>query len=117
MIVAFFTAILSGMGVGSAGLFVTWLSLVEQAPQLTAQGLNLIFFLFSSGAALLVHLFFIKLPLGIILLLILSGCGGSLLGTLLAGALPERALRVLFGVFLIVSGAVGLFSRSKSKKK
>ena len=55
MTVGFFVtlivALLAGLGVGSAGLFMTWLTLVEKVPQLTAQGINLIFFIFSSGSA------------------------------------------------------------------
>ena len=42
---AFLIAILSGMGVGSAGLLVVYLTMVLGAPQLTAQGINLLFFL------------------------------------------------------------------------
>ena len=55
---SFGVAILSGLGVGSAGLLVVFLTAVLQVPQLTAQGMNLVFFLFSSGSALTVHLFF-----------------------------------------------------------
>ena len=43
--VTFAVALLSGMGVGSAGLLVTYLALVLGMPQLQAQGLNLLFFL------------------------------------------------------------------------
>ena len=37
---AFLIAILSGMGMGSAGLLVVYLTMVEQVPQLTAQGIQ-----------------------------------------------------------------------------
>lgn len=37
-------ALLSGMGVGSAGLLVVWLTMADTVPQLAAQGLNLYFF-------------------------------------------------------------------------
>ena len=53
---AFIVAVLSGMGVGSGGLFVIWLTMTTDFPQLTSQGLNLLFFLFASGASMLVHL-------------------------------------------------------------
>lgn len=115
VIVALGVAVLSGLGVGSAGLFVVFLTMVEQYPQLAAQGINLIFFLFSSGAALTVHMLRTKLLFGCILLLLLGGIPGSFLGTLVAHRLPDAILRQLFGALLIVSGALGLFKRQKVK--
>ena len=47
--VALAIAILSGLGVGSAGLLVVFLTVVSELPQRTAQGVNLMFFLFASG--------------------------------------------------------------------
>lgn len=114
ILVAFGVAVLSGLGVGSAGLFVVFLTMVEQMPQLAAQGLNLVFFLFSSGAALLVHAMRTKLLFGCILLLLIGGIPGSFLGTALAHALPQRLLRQLFGGLLIVSGTLGLFKKKRS---
>ena len=55
IIMFFIIATLSGMGVGSAGLLVVWLTVFDSVPQLAAQGLNLFFFLFSSSASLLIH--------------------------------------------------------------
>lgn len=42
---AFLTALLAGMGVGSGGLFVVFLTVFLDYPQLAAQGLNLYFFI------------------------------------------------------------------------
>ena len=111
--VALFVAILSGLGVGSAGLLVVFLTTIQQVPQLTAQGLNLAFFLFSSGAALTVHLLRTPILYGCVLLLLMGGIPGSLLGAVLAHTLPEEILRHAFGILLILSGAIGLFKREK----
>ena len=113
----FFIARLSGLGVGSAGLFVVYLTLVEQMPQLLAQGTNLAFFLFSSGAAMVVHALKTKLLYGCILILLLGGIPGALIGSRLAHAIPQSLLRQLFGVLLIISGAAGLFSPKKNTHK
>jgi len=109
MIITFAVALLSGMGVGSAGVLVVWLTMVEGAPQLTAQGLNLVFFLFSSGAALLVHVRRLTLPSLCIFLLIPTGLIGSVAGVALANICPQRLLRQLFGGFLIISGGIGIW--------
>ena len=109
--VALAIAILSGLGVGSAGLFVVFLTVVSELPQLTAQGINLMFFLFSSGAALIVHLRRTPLLYGCILLLLLGGIPGCLIGTALAHAISETLLRRLFGILLILSGLAGFFKK------
>lgn len=114
--VTFFVAILSGLGVGSAGLLVVWLTLFEGAPQLVAQGLNLIFFILSSGAALTVHIFRTPLLWQCILLLLPAGILGCFLGTALATVLPQALLRRIFGIMLIVSGCMGLSSSGRSAK-
>ena len=106
-------AMLSGLGVGSAGLLVAYLTLVEGTPQITAQAINLLFFLFSSGAALLIHTLRTRLLWRYILLLIPTGLLGSFLGVYLAGVLPQQLLRRLFGILLIISGSIALFVRRR----
>ncbi len=110
-IVTFLVAVLAGLGVGSAGLLVTWLTLVEQLPQMTAQGTNLAFFIFSSSTALAIHAFRTPLLWQCVIFLVPSGLFGSLLGVSLAGYLPQAILRRIFGCMLIFSGGIGLLSR------
>lgn len=105
-------AILSGLGVGSAGLPVIYLTLIEKLPQLQAQGVSLVFFLFSSGAALVVHLLHTS-PLRAVWLLLPTALLGAYLGAALASTLPQSLLRTIFAIFLIVTGTLGLFSRRK----
>lgn len=106
-------ALLSGMGVGSAGLLVLFLTTALDMPQLTAQGVNLLFFLFSSGAALLVHLFRTPPFWGLLLCLIPAGLLGAWGGAALALYLPQALLRKLFGGFLLISGLLGLIKKEK----
>ncbi len=106
-------ATLSGLGVGSAGLPVIYLTLIEKLPQLQAQGVSLAFFLFSSGAALLVHLLRTP-PLRAVWLLLPTGILGAFIGSALAGVLPQSLLRTLFAFFLILTGAAGIFLRRKT---
>ena len=47
-VVAFFASALAAMGVGGGGLLVIYLTLVRATEQISAQGINLFFFLFSS---------------------------------------------------------------------
>ena len=96
---------------------MVFLTAAEQLPQLTAQGLNLVFFLFSSGAALVVHLLRTPLLVGCILLLLPGGILGSFLGTAAAHVLPDALLRRLFGLLLIASGTLGLFRTKKNDSR
>ena len=114
---AFIVAVLSGMGVGSGGLFVIWLAMTTDLPQLTSQGLNLLFFLFASGASMLVHLTKRKILWGVVAILVTSGVFGSFFGSFTAGILPTSAIRMIFGAVLFLSGLYSLFKKPKEAKK
>ncbi len=115
--VSFLVAALSGMGIGSGGFLVLWLSIGTQMPQLEAQGINLLFFLFSSGASLFIHMRRRKLFFSATAVMSLAGIVASPLGSLAAAALPSDILRQLFGGMLIVSGLLSLRKDFKSRKK
>ena len=117
MLGAFAIAVLSGMGVGSGGLLVVFLTLVADVSQIRAQGMNLLFFLFASGAAMLVHIQKRRLSLSVILLVAAAGLLGTLPGTYAALILPEVLVRRLFGGMLLLSGTVSLLRRGKSTEK
>ena len=111
IIVFFMIATLSGMGVGSAGLLVVWLTVFDSVPQLAAQGLNLFFFLFSSSASLLIHLKRRKMFWGVIMIMTSTGAVGALIGSILANRFDASLLGKLFGGMLLVSGVLS-FTRS-----
>lgn len=106
---AFFTAVLSGLGLGSAGLFVLYLTMIAGLSQTTAQGLNLLFFLFSAGAALLFHAKYRTIPRPLVIFLIGCAVPGTLIGTWLLHKLEVSLVRKLFGGMLILSALPKLF--------
>ena len=115
VIASFIIAILSGMGVGGGGLFVVFLALFSNLPQLTIQGINLLFFLFSSGSAVLLHVRRRHIFGRAVLTMALSGAIGSLLGTALASVLSPALLRRIFGGLLVVAGILSLKKQAKEK--
>ncbi len=115
-IAAFLAAILSGLGVGSAGIFVLYLTLVAGFPQPEAQALNLLFFLLSAGAALAVHVRERRIPLRVVLFLVACAVPGALLGAYLARVLDASLLRKLFGGMLVVTGLPALFAKAKKPR-
>ncbi len=114
LVAAFLCAILSGLGVGSAGIFVLYLTLLAAYPQAEAQGLNLLFFLFSAGAALLLHIRERRIPRRLVLFLIIFAVPGALLGSYLARTLDPSVIRRIFGGMLVVTGLPGLLGRGRS---
>ena len=108
VVAAFILAALSGMGVGGGGLFVVFLALFSELPQITVQGINLLFFIFSSGAAVLIHVSRRHIFGKAVLTMTIFGVLGSLLGSALAGALPAALLRRTFGVMLVATGVLGV---------
>ena len=110
VIASFVIALLSGMGVGSAGLLVVWLTATTSISQLTAQGLNLYFFLFSAGASLMVHIQKRKIFWSAVLLMICVGSVGTLAGSLLSARLSADLLRRAFGGMLVFCGLASLYS-------
>ncbi len=108
MLSAFIIATLSGMGVGGGGLFVIYLSLFTDTPQLLAQGMNLLFFLFSAGASVTVHLQKRTIYFAIVGILAISGIIGAFLGAYTVAFVNQSLLRKIFGVMLVISGILSL---------
>lgn len=107
---AFVISLLTGLGVGSGGLMVIYLALFTDTPQLAAQGINLLFFIFSAGASLPLHLLRRKILTAPVMILTLFGIFGAILGSLLSDAINESLLRKIFGAMLAVSGVLSLKS-------
>ena len=106
--IVFAIAVLSGLGVGSGGLLVIYLTLTQKLPQLTAQGVNLVFFILASLSSLAFTLNKRRIPFGAVAIMSTLGICGSLIGTHLAARLSPEILRKIFGFMLIGSGIYAL---------
>ena len=115
MAVFFVFAVLSGLGVGGGGLLIVYLALFTDVGQLAAQGVNLLFFIFSSGSSILVHLGKRKIFTSAVIVMSISGVIGAAVGSYLSGVIEQDLLRKIFGAMLIVCGMVSLRG-SKDRK-
>ena len=106
-------AVLSGMGVGSGGLLVVYLTLAAGVQQAPAQALNLFFFLFAAGASTAVNIRRRNIAWGCVLLLGIGGAIGAAAGAAVASVTKPRILRMLFGAMLTFTGARGLVGTVK----
>ena len=100
-------AVLSGMGVGSGGLLVVYLTLAGGMQQPAAQALNLFFFIFAAGASTAVNIRRRNIAWGCVVLLGVGGVIGAVAGSALAAVIKPRVLRILFGLILTFTGSGG----------
>ncbi len=117
MAVATLIATLAGLGIGGGGLLVIYMTLVLGTPQLAAQGINLVFFVFSAAASLLVHYKKRNINVKLVTTLAIGGICGSVFGVYLSHTLEPSLIRKCFGVLLIISGMLTLFSKTPAKEK
>ncbi|MBQ9780049.1 MAG: sulfite exporter TauE/SafE family protein [Clostridia bacterium] len=117
MAAALVIGVLSGMGMGSAGLFVLFLTSVAGMGQTEAQGLNLIFYLCSAGASLFLHAKKQAVPLRIIPYLALFAAAGVVPGVYLADHLDALLLRRLFGGMLVITGTQALLGERLFRRR
>ena len=110
---SFLFSLLTGLGVGSGGLYVLWLVLVLGEEQAKAQGINLLFFSLCILSATAVNIIKGRIAFGVLPPLLFFGIISGCFGAMLAKAVETELLSRLFGGFLILAGGAGLFSKSK----
>ena len=109
-IVSFLISVLSGLGVGGGGLFVIYLSMFTSTPQLAAQGMNLLFFIFSSFSSVAVQITRRKICFAAVAFMAAFGVVGAFVGAYLTRFLPEEWLRRVFGIMLVAGGILAFRS-------
>lgn len=102
--IAFLIGTLAGLGVGSGGLLMIYLTVFLSVGQLEAQSINLVFFTFSAGASLLWHYTHRKVEAGALFLIVMGGVVGAFFGSGIAANTDPSTLSALFGILLIISG-------------
>ena len=121
-LVVLVAAFLSGMGVGSGGFYLLYLTDVVGVAQYTAQGANLVFFTVATLAASFISLRGGRLRGDRLVPLLFFGVIGTLGGTLLTRLLPPESARMGLGLLLTAAGLSTLrtllleVSRKRAKK-
>lgn len=114
-IVSLLIGVLTGLGVGSGGLFLVYMTLVRHAEQITAQGLNLAFFVYAALASIAVNLFKKRINIKILIFISVFGVGGVLLGSHILPFISPIIIRKIFGGILIALSLVTFFVNPKNK--
>jgi len=116
VLVGFGTGILSAWGVGGGTLLLLIMTLFLGVDQVTAQGINLLYFLPTAGAALLFHRKNNLLDKQVIRHAVPAGVLSAAAAAWLATAVDTAFLRKPFGLFLLITG-IGMLRQKKGQKK
>ena len=100
ILIGFIAGTVSGMGMGGGVILILCLSLFLSIDQKTAQATNLLFFIPTSIAAILMNSKKKIVNYPVAKTVIVTGMLGSILGALLAQKINVMLLKKLFGVFL-----------------
>ena len=106
---------LGAMGMGGGGILVIYLTLALGAPQLQAQGINLLFFLPCAAISMVVNGKRRLIDWKRALWIALGGLPTTLLGIWIAGKIETKWLGWIFAGLLIIIGLKELFSSSKQE--
>lgn len=106
-----------GMGMGGGTLLIPILTLLAGFKQLEAQGINLISFIPMSIVALILHFKNKLVKFKETYLLAIVGAIVSLISALIAVNINNKALKILFALFLIGIGIWQLVELIKEYKK
>ena len=104
ILVGFVAGFAGGLGVGGGGILLLWLTAFAGTEQLSAQGINLLFFLPVAFSALFAHWKngFIKWKIALVSLIF--GIPGVLLGYYIANCIDRSLLRLAFALLLLFIG-------------
>lgn len=109
------SGIVSGMGIGGGSILILYLTLFAGVAQQQAQGINLLYFLPTAAAALIVHLKNKSVDLHVTWVAALCGVLSASATSLLAINMDASLLKKLFGVFLLLLGIRELFAKKQAQ--
>lgn len=112
-IVSLLCGILSGFGIGGGTLLIISMTAFLGIPQLTAQGINLLYFVPTAGASLFGHIKNRLINKTAFLWTASAGLMTTILSSLLLARVDPTLARKIFGAFLLVVGFMEIFGKKK----
>lgn len=116
ILAGFFSGLLGAMGLGGGSVLIIYLVLVLNTQQLTAQGMNLMFFVPCAITALILHAKNKLIKWKYVLIIDSLGLAGIVAASFFLNKLNTDINRKIFGIFLFIIAIKELFSLFKSKK-
>ena len=107
--------LLGAMGFGGGGVLILYLTMVLGVKQISAQGINLIFFIPSAIIGLIIHIKHNLIKFKQILPILISAIPGVALGLYLTTVISNEMLSKIFGGILVIMGLKELLTRNKNR--
>ncbi len=114
IIIAIFSGIIAGMGVGGGSIFILLTTIFNLLPHKEAQSYNLIMFIVVGISATISNLKNKKLDKKMFKKLIIPVCLGSFLGIFLLKKINENSLKFSFYIFMLIIGSYEIISSLKN---
>lgn len=104
IIIGIISGMFTAIGMGGGTVLILLLTLILGISQLSAQGINLIFFIPTAVTSIILNFKNKNIDLKISLYIIFFGIIGSIVGTILSNKVEVNMLRKYFGIFLLIIG-------------
>lgn len=111
------SGIIGAMGLGGGAVLIIYLTLFADIEQLTAQGINLLFFIPIATVSVIIYSFKKQIKWKTVLKISAVGLIGTLLGWLLADFLGGELISKIFGGLLLILGVKEIFSKTVAEKE
>jgi len=106
--------IISGMGMGGGAVLIPVLVLVANPGQHIAQSVNLLYFIPTAVAALIIHFKNKSIDFRMAVPIIIFGLVGALAGSWVASVMEAGLLKKFFGGFLLAMSVYEMFRKGKN---
>lgn len=111
------TGVLSAFGVGGGTLLMIYMTLAAGLPQTEAQGINLLYFIPTSLAALYWHIKNGLIVKNVTIPAVIAGTLTAVAASFAATSIDTELLHKVFGGFLILTGLWELFRKTPEEEK
>ena len=115
ILVGLVCGVISAFGIGGGSLLMIWLTAVMSMDQRLSQGINLLYFIPTAVAALIVHSKNNLVKWSVALPAIACGAVTAAIFAWIGNQMELNLLRKLFGGFLIIIGIIELFKKQKKE--
>lgn len=110
-VVSLLTGVFASLGLGGGMILIVWLTVFQSFSQISAQGINLVFFIPIAALSLIFHTKNHLVEWKKIIPAIITGTVSVILSSILASKINVVYLSKAFAVFLIIAGINEFFKK------
>lgn len=114
ILASFFAGVFGAMGLGGGSVLIIYLTVFAGVNQLTAQGINLIFFLPTALVAIFIYSKKRIIKWKNIIPIMVFGAIGTLISSFFVGMLNANFIKIIFGLVIVVYGFYEIFGKDKA---